>query len=421
MGIEVIIVIALGYIAFGLFSNSIAKTPITAPILFASFGWLIGASGLGILSVDIEHGFIHTLAEATLILVLFSDASRINAAQLKHDHALPVRMLLIGMPLTILLGCITGLLLFPALKFWEVALIAAMLAPTDAALGQAVVSSKVVPERIRQALNVESGLNDGIALPIILLFACFTSAGHSGGEQDGIYWLRFGLLQIILGPIVGIMIGYMGAKLVNKAVDKDWMSGAFEGIAAIAMAVLAFAAAEAVHGNGFISAFTAGLVFGNGLARPCQFLREFTESEGQLLTLATFLIFGAVMFPEILHGFQPLWLVYAILSLTLVRMLPIALSLIGTHISLPSKAFLGWFGPRGLASILFLLLILEETETPNHHEIFGVVITTVALSIMLHGLSAVPLSQWYGRFTKSRGECEENRLLESPTHVGFET
>jgi len=295
-----------------------------------------------------------------------------------------------------------------------------LLAPTDAALGQSVVSAKAVPLRIRQSINIESGLNDGIALPAVLLFAALAGAAHGGGEAGD--WLRFGLLQVTLGPLAGVAIGYAGARLIDMAAERGWATTAFQGIGILALSVLAYVLAEIIGGNGFISAFVAGIVFGNSIRHPCTFLFEFMETEGQLLMLITFLVFGAALLPEGLAHFDVTFVIFAVLSLTVIRMIPIALSLLGSGIRFPTYLFLGWFGPRGLASILFVLLILEEAEIPHRDEIFAVTVITVALSVILHGISAAPLAKIYGRLAERMGECEEGKpVSDMPLREGMMT
>ena len=416
-----VIVVCGGLIGFGLVSRKLEGTIVTAPLVFILFGFAIGSGGFGVADIEPDHGAIHLIAELTLVLVLFSDAARIDLKILRRHHNLPERMLLIGLPLIMLAGAGAAILLFPDFSLWEAALLAAILAPTDAALGQAVVSAKAVPVRIRQALNVESGLNDGIALPAVLLFAALASAAGAveTGDRD---WITFGLLQVTLGPLAGIVIGFLGARLVDGAATAEWMTEPFEGIGVLAMAFLSFAGAELIGGNGFIAAFVSGLVFGNTIRHRCQFLLEFMETEGQLLMLITFLVFGAAMLPEGLHGLDWPIVGYAVLSLTLIRMIPVALSLIGTGVRGATVAFLGWFGPRGLASILFALLIVEQSGIPHAHEILVASIVTVALSAILHGVSAAPLAGAYGRMAARIGECEETKpVAEMPVRnaIGF--
>jgi NhaP-type Na+/H+ or K+/H+ antiporter len=410
-------IIVGGLLLYSLVSGRLQGTIVTAPLVFIIFGFAVGTGGFDLAKIDVDHSAIHVIAEFTLILVLFTDAARIDLDRVQLDHNLPTRMLVIGLPLTIIAGLVVALWLFPEFSIWEAALLAALLAPTDAALGQSVISSQAVPVRIRQAINVESGLNDGIALPAVVLFAALASTSQ-GVSQAG-EWIRFGLLQIIVGPLAGITVGYVGARLLDMAIERGWTTSSFQGIAILALAMLIYVVAELVGGNGFIAAFVGGMVFGHSIRNPCTFLFEFMESEGQLLMLITFLIFGAALLPEGIALFNSSILVYAVLSLTVIRMLPIAISLLGSGLGLASHLFLGWFGPRGLASILFLLLILDESDVPHRDELLAVTVLTVALSALLHGVSAAPLGRIYGRLAERKGECEESRLVtELPLRVG---
>jgi NhaP-type Na+/H+ or K+/H+ antiporter len=407
MDFVALLTIALALIAYGLISRKLEGTALTGPLLFTVFGLIFGPAVFGLIPLQVSNESLHMLAEVTLILVLFSDAASIDLTQLRRDHNLPVRMLVIGLPLSIAAGALAAFLIFDDFGIWEAALLAAMLAPTDAALGQSVVSDPRVPVRIRQALNVESGLNDGIALPFVLIFAAFASAmlGETGAGE----WIAFGAMQVILGPIAGIAIGYVGAKLVAACYRSQWMSETAEGMIALGLAFGAFALAEVIHGNGFIAAFVAGLTFGNVLQKKCRYLYEFAESEGQILVLLTFAAFGGAMIPQAMNALTFEHVVFAVLSLTVLRLIPIQLSLLGTGLQPATTFFLGWFGPRGLASILFVLLILEETDLVNEAALFTIVTVTVALSVVFHGISAAPAARRYGAMSQKMGECEENK------------
>ena len=416
MDYTVIVILAGAILLYGLVSNRLDETSVTAPMVLTGFGVVVAIVVPNPFGTEAGNEFVELLAEVTLILVLFSDAARIDLRQLKRDHNLPQRMLVVGMPLSIVLGAIIALVVFNQITFWEAALLAAVLAPTDAALGQAVVSSPLVPVRIRQALNVESGLNDGIALPFVMILTCLASAEHDPGAAG--YWLKFGLLQVTMGPLAGLVVAYVGAKAIGLAIEKNWITEPFQGLAALSIAFLAFGCAELMHGNGFIAAFVAGLVFGNKLTQPCKFLYEFAETEGQLLTLLTFSIFGAVMMPMLGDEFQWTFVLYALISLTLVRMVPVALSLAGSGVRFPTVSFLGWFGPRGLASILFALLIIRQAKVENQELILLITITTVSLSILLHGVSAGPASKWYGAIASRMSDSEEQKMVgEMPYRV----
>ena len=282
-------VVALVILAAALVSGRIAGTPLTLPMLFVLCGIAVGPLGLGLIRIDVESPLVRLIAELTLVLVLFTDASRIDLGLLRRHHEIPVRMLTLGLPLTMLLGAAAALAIFADLQPWEAVVLAIILAPTDAALGQAVVSSPVVPVRIRQALNVESGLNDGLALPVLLLFLCVAGASEHGTSAADWVWLA--ARQLTLGPLAGVAVGFLGGRLLLKAQQRGWMQHAFLDLCAIGLSLLAFASAELLGGNGFIAAFCAGLVLGNTARGICACLYEFAEAEGQLLTLLTFLIF----------------------------------------------------------------------------------------------------------------------------------
>ncbi len=388
---------------------------LTPPLFFVAVGFALGEGGLGV-DLGIMSGGIHLLAELTLVLVLFTDAARIRLACLRQEESLPARLLGIGMPLTVAAGAAAAILLFPQLGVWGALLLAAILAPTDAALGQAVVSNPLVPLRIRQSLNVESGLNDGIAVPLVLLFA-FASASPEQGIDAG-RWLGFALRALTLGPLVGVAVGVLGGRLVDRGIERGWINEPFERLSVLGLAALAFAGAELVGGNGFIAAFVAGLSLGNSTRGVCARLYDFGEAEGQLLGLLVFVAFGAVLVPAALMHATPAALLYAVASLTVVRMLPVALSLLGSGLRPVSVGFVGWFGPRGLASIVFVLLVVEGGQIPGAEILETIVVLTVLLSTALHGMTAYPLARRYGALVGVRGEAPEHaEAMELPVRV----
>ena len=394
-----LVLVAVAILVFGVISRRTESTALTPPIFFVALGMLV--AGLGILHLEVSEPAIHLLAEITLVIVLFTDASRIQMKQLRQGHNLPIRLLVVALPLTVVLGALVAMGLFPHFTLWEAALLAAILAPTDAALGQAVVSSPKVPVRIRQTLNVESGLNDGIALPVVLIFlsACSSAQPGLGGAE---YWTMFAVKQLTLGPLAGVLVGWLGGKIVAWATQQGWMNHAYQHLSALGLALLAFAGANLVGGNGFIAAFIAGLVIGNTVSESiCECLYEFAEAEGQLLALLVFLVFGAFLLPHEVHQVHWQYVAYGLLSLTLVRMLPTALSLIGARLQWPTILFLGWFGPRGIASILFGLLVIDKSGLAHKEEIFATVLVTVLISVILHGITANAGASWYSRHAEA--------------------
>jgi NhaP-type Na+/H+ or K+/H+ antiporter len=387
-------VIALGILCFGLVSGRLQRSFLTPPMVFVLFGLLLGEKALGLLTVDFENSIVHALAEITLVLVLFTDAARIDVRACYREHNLAARLLLFGIPLTVLLGTLVAVGLFDRLSLVEAAVLAVILAPTDAALGQAVVSNPRVPARVRQTLNIESGLNDGIMLPVLL---------------------------ILMGPLAGAFVGYAGGRLIVRGAKSGWMTHTFQDLSALGLSVFAYAGAELIGGNGFIAAFFAGLTLGNTSRGICTCLYEFAEAEGQLLNLLIFLVFGSAVVPALLAGLNWQVVLYALFSLTVVRMLPVALSMTRARLMWDTTVFLAWFGPRGLASILFVLLMLEETEFPLKEEISLIALTTVAASVFLHGVTSHAGASWYAsrmEAMKGEGEMEEHRsVTEMPVRI----
>jgi sodium/hydrogen antiporter len=380
---------------FGLVSRRLEGTILTAPLVFVAAGVILGPAGLGLVEFKLDDHTVLLLGEITLAIVLFTDAARTNLSTLRQNERPPLRLLGIGMPLTIALGTVVAALLLTDLSFWEAAIVGTVLAPTDAALGQTVVSNPRVPIRVRQALNVEAGLNDGLSVPFLALFLTLAVAEEE--LQPTSYWIRFALEQVGLGVLVGVGVGLAGGWLLSQASQREWMTDASQRLALLALALIAWTLADQIGGNGFIAAFVGGLVVGPTVERVGEQLMRFTEVEGQLLNLSVFFIFGVFVVGLI----QPLsWEValYGLLSLTLIRMLPVAASLVGSRLGGVSVLFMGWFGPRGLASIVLGLIVVAEAPLlAGREQIEVVVALTVLLSVLLHGVTAAPLSALYAR------------------------
>lgn len=398
------IILILGAIlifGYGLVSRLAERSPITAPMVFVAIGMIASPLGTGILSVKIDAGLVQIIASVTLVLVLFVDASTISVPSLIRERRLPMRLLLIGLPLTMLFGSIAGFLIFQDMGIWVVVLMALILSPTDAALGQAVVTNPAIPERIRRAINVESGLNDGMALPPILV--CIAALSETGATHSGTdYWINFTLKQLILGPVAGIVVGWLGGLLVDKASRAGWMNETYQRLSSVSLAVIAYASAEAMHGNGFMAAFFSGLALGTRTPAVRERIHEFAEAEGQQLALFIFLMLGLILVPVTIHYWDIRAWIYAVLSLTVIRMIPVALSLVGSKLDWPSVSFIGWFGPRGIASILYLLIVVGRIGKSGYEYMLSVITLTVLLSVFFHGLSAVPLAHVYGRYASKQ-------------------
>ena len=387
-------VIAAVVLGYALLSRRLERFSITAPMAFVAAGIVLGPDVFDVVGLELTSGTGLLVAEVTLVIVLFSDASRIDLRVLRGNASLPGRLLTIGMPLTIGLGIAAAALLLTEIEFWEAAIIAAVLAPTDAALGQAVVSSDLVPNRMRQALNVEAGLNDGLSVPFLALFVALAVEETVAGAN---VWIVFAAEQIGYGALIGAAVGLIGGWLIDHASRRQYVTGAFQQLAVLALAVIAWALAEEIGGNGFIAAFAAGLAAGRITAVCGAKIFDFTEDEGQLLTAVVFFIFGV---GAISYLDAATWqvIVFAGLALTIVRMLPVAISMIGTDLQARSVAFLDWFGPRGLASIILALVVVEEEpELPGLDIVLAAMTVTVLASIVAHGVSARPGVRAYAR------------------------
>ncbi|MGD9375738.1 MAG: cation:proton antiporter [Anaerolineae bacterium] len=395
MPIGVAIFFAL-VVLYGALAVWLGRFSVTMPIIFVGVGALLGARNL-IAIPDVE-----LLTEMTLALLLFADASTLSFRQVRDDAGLPARLLLVALPLVVVLGGLVAFALFPGEELGFALLLAAILAPTDAALGLPIFNNPHVPVRIRRALNVESGLNDGIATPLVALFTALAVAEES--HQTG-GWLLSALGEIGIGVAVGVAIGLLGGWLFATAVKRNWTSTTGEQIGNLALALCAFFAAKSLGGNGFIAAFVGGLLFGYATRERLHVAIEFTETGGTLLSLFVWTVFGANLMAPLLQSFNPLALLYALLSLTVIRMVPVAISLIGTSLRPDTMAVMGWFGPRGLASVVFLLMAYESFHEAGRaiDTLVASAAWTILLSVVLHGLSAVPLANWYARRLETAG------------------
>jgi len=414
-----IIIFSIVIFIYSLLSHRIEGSMVTAPMIFVAIGMLVSPEGIDIVSIGADNEIILAFAEIALVLILFSDAARIDFHKLKGNWSYPSRLLGIGLPLTIFLGAVIAILCFTDLALPEAALIGVILAPTDAGLGQVIVNSPKVPARIRQALNVESGLNDGGAIPFFAFFLVLADAEKANLPAS--QWVVFAFEQIGLGILVGLIVGLVGGYLVHQAREKGLMTGRFEWIGFLALAVISYVGATSVGGSGFIAAFVGGLattLTGRGVGES---MIEFTSTEGEIFSLGVFFIFGIIA-AGLIPGITPLVILYVILSLTLIRILPVAVSLIKTGLHSESVLFMGWFGPRGLASIVLMLIMLNvATDIPGLQTIAVVVSATVLFSVFAHGISANPAITWYARKMASlpADAPELKEVLESPTRTNL--
>jgi sodium/hydrogen antiporter len=404
-------VIACLVFCFGLVSRRLERTPLTGPILFVASGLLAGWTGVldvgaaahaGTGQAEASREVVLVASELALVLLLFADAARLDLRTLR-TNPVPFRLLGIGLPLTIVLGTASAVALLGDLQLWECAIVAAVLAPTDAALGQIVIASPLIPKPLRDGLNVESGLNDGGSVPFLTLFIALALAEEDvkGG------WLGFAVQQIGYGALIGAAVGAVGGLALRHAAERGWTAPALERLALASLAVIAWLAADEAGGNGFIAAFVGGGAAGVAAGALRHRMLEFTEEEGELLNLAVFFIFG-LFAAEALGDASAAMVLYAALSLTVVRIASVAIATIGLGLPAAAVGVLGWFGPRGLASIVLALAVVDQAPAlTGLEEIFLVMTVTVLLSVFLHGISGAPLIRRYATAAAARAAPEE--------------
>ena len=391
MDTVVLTAVAAAVFLWGAGSARLERADVTGPIVFVLLGALLVVTGW--VSGTVAPEVVRPLVEIALVWVLFSDAARVRLADLRGDVGRCVRLLGVGLPLSVLLGWALAAWLLPGLGGWLALLVGAALAPTDAALGVSVVTDPAVPARIRRLITVESGLNDGIVTPVVFVAlagaASAEGLAHAPGPAEA-------LLELAIGAGVGGVVGAVGGLLLREARRRGWAAEELAGIAVLGLAAVAYGAALVVSGNGFVAAFCGGLTFGAAAGPRGPVELGFTEQAGALLGLLVWLTFGAVAVPVLVDRASWSTLLYAVLSLTVVRMVPVAVALLGSATDARTVLFVGWFGPRGLASLVFALITLEELG-PAADDAVAVITGTVLLSVVVHGISAAPLAARYGR------------------------
>ncbi|WP_312846789.1 cation:proton antiporter [Stappia sediminis] len=383
--------LAVAVLAYGATANAFERTPFAGAFLFTAAGLALGPAGLSLLNADVEAEVLRTLAELALAFVLFTDAANTDMAELRHSLSLPRRLLLVGLPLVIAAGIVPGYLLFPELGLAGVAVLAIALAPTDAALGKAVVTDRAVPIRIRTALNVESGLNDGICVPFFLV-ALAVVMETVEPQALGQYALKVAVAQIGIGVGIGLVFSLLAVHAIGACSARGWISGSWNQVLVPALALACFATSQWAGGSGFIACFVAGLAFGALEKQHKDPLLEAAEGLGDALALCLWVLFGAVVVGPLMGQLTWKAAIYAALSLTVVRMVPVRLGLKGRMPGAKEKLFIGWFGPRGLASIVFAVMAIDA-DMPGNETISLVVSVTILMSVIAHGLSAKPLSR----------------------------
>ena len=391
LNLAVLVVVAATFLVWSLIVARVERWNLTAPMFFVAVGFCLMHWPFHVEALHLGSTAVREVAEITLAVVLFGDAARVSVKDLRHDAAVPTRLLTIGLPLSMALGTVLAHLLLPGVGWWVCAVVGAAVAPTDAALGAAIVDDERVPERIRRILNVESGLNDGIATPFVKFFLVAAVVGTSLETSSS----GRAVVELVVGAVGGVLIGAAGGWLLVRARAAGWTTASTTALGVTALALVAYAACIEAGGNGFVAAFVAGLAYGTVTRHADEAALEFTHESGQLLSMVVWFLFGAVMLPALAEA---TWhdLVFALVALTVARMVPVALALLGTGFDRATIAVLGWFGPRGLASVVFALLAYESLAPGDGLRVVTVITATVLFSVVLHGASAAPVGKRYG-------------------------
>ena len=392
---QTLVLLAVLALVYSTTSGWFERRPINGALVYMLFGMLFGNLGLGWLNLDIGNEGLGIIAEITLGVVLFCDAAEADFAVLERNVRIPERLLGIGLPLTLGLGFGAALLLFDQFSYLEAAILATILAPTDAALGKAVISDHSVPARIRTSLNVESGLNDGICVPVLLALLALAAADAAGSG-----FFHFMIAEVGIGVVCGVVFTFAACRLLDVASERDWMDNSWRQLPVVSTALGCFALAQLLGGSGFIAAFCGGLLFGLIAGEQKQPMLESAEATGDTLAMITWVIFGAAVVGPALGSFSWQVVAYALLSLTVVRMLPVLLSLWGTSLSFNEKLFMAWFGPRGLASIVFVVIVLGA-DFPQVETIVITVLLTILFSVIAHGVTA---NLWVGALFANKAD-----------------
>jgi NhaP-type Na+/H+ or K+/H+ antiporter len=402
---EVMAVFTAAVVLWGLVSARLDRLSITPALAFVAIGLVVANPPLSLIEIDASSETVRSLAEVTLALVLFSDAARVDVGGLRSDRRVPLRLLLIGLPLTVATGVALSLVLFADLDPWVCAVIAAAVAPTDAALGAPLMADRRIPTRVRRELNVESGLNDGLITPVVTFFI-------AGAVADTVSQPELSpgsaLVDLVLGLLVGVGVGVAGGMGLRLARQRSWTTAGAESLAVLALALLAYAAAVEAGGNGFVAAFVGGMAFGAARQGAADVL-GFASEAGEVLAIVVWFVFGAIAVP-VLDGAPWSVAAFAVLALGVGRMLPVAIALTGTDLSRPTMAFLGWFGPRGLASVVFALIAFDELDPgETRSTMLAAIVATVLLSVVAHALTARPLAGRYAAYVESAGRPSDVR------------
>ena len=390
-----VLILAIFAFLYSIIAGRTERSVFSGPVIFVFSGVVMGPLVLGWFQGEAVRSQLRVLADLTLVLILFSDAANVDLSVLKTRIKVPSRMLLIGLPGVIALGFLLALALFDVLTFFEAAILGTILAATDAALGKAVISDTRLPSWVRVGLNSESGLNDGLCVPFLFIFIAL-ELNSIGLSENPVEPLRMVLQEVGIGLVAGLGLTLAGGMLLRLCLKWGWVTEVWTQVTVPALALACFSFAQGLHGSGYIAAFCGGLLFGNLLGETKHQFVVAAEGVGETLAMLTWLLFGSAVVASVIGLVTWEVVIYAVLSLTIVRVLPIFLSLAGTGATVRERLFLGWFGPRGLASIVFAIIVLDS-DLPGGSFIALVVVVTVFFSLIAHGFTARPMTVWVAK------------------------
>ena len=383
-------VLVLGY---ALISQRVERNYLAPALIFLILGITLGPFGFHLLDAGPRTEGYTVLAQLALTMILFVQAAKISPDRIGAQRVLSIRLLVIGFPLTLLLGALTAVLVLPVLPWWEAVCLAAIVAPTEVALIDALLEDRRIPEPLRHAMSVETGLYDGLALAALLLALAFASQRT---DPSAGHWAWFIFSTEILSLLIGVLVGGLGGLLVKWSRRRSWISDTWAQLAMLALAFICFQLGEWTHASGFVAAFTGGLAFSFASRRKAaeEMPTQVPDAAAQLLELMVFAMFGAF---AVVDGWRHAdWRVvlFAVLALLAVRIVAVLVALIGTGLPTPQRLFVGWFGPRGIGTVVLGLLVIDRGEIENADLIAIVVVVTVTLSLILHSLTARPGIRW---------------------------
>ena len=390
-----LVVIMAILLAWALVAGRLARWSITAPLTMVVAGVALTAGSNPVFRFDLETASSERVVEVVLAILLFVDATETPGGIAGREPKLTARLIGIALPLTLAAAIGVGFLLLPGAGFWLLAVLATVVVPTDLAPAAALIRDRRVPARLRELLNVESGLNDGLVAPVFLF--CLAAAKAHDSRGVAAHALLEAVPAVLISIGVGASIGFVGGKLLSRSWTHHWTQPTALRLGVAALPLMTYGLALVLHGNGFVAAFVAGVVFAAASRDLPEYALYLTEDIGMLLSLVVWFIFGAVINQVVAMGVSWRVVCYAFLVVTVARIIPVTLSLLGSTVSRRDALFIGWLGPRGLATIVFGLLALIDLTGTDADLVEDVMVATVVLSIVLHGLSYGPLAALYGR------------------------